>query len=88
MSNFSLVPKENLILCFELNLAIFCGYNRAENRLYTFKIRSPDRNKMLTNFANFSLFSVLFSAGSLVKLVYFYVLKRYLFSCLQGLAAS
>ena len=40
------VPTANLILCFELNFAIFCGYIWVKNifRLYTFKICSPERS--------------------------------------------
>ena len=39
-----LVPMANLILCFQLNFAIFCGYIWAKDRLYTFKLCSPERN--------------------------------------------
>ena len=38
-----LVPMANLILCFNLNFAIFCRYNWGKNQLYTFKIYSPER---------------------------------------------
>ena len=33
-----LVPMANLILCFKLNFAAFCGYIWVKNQLYTFKI--------------------------------------------------
>ena len=40
-----LVPMANLIiLCFELNFAIFCGNIWVKNRLCTFKICSPERS--------------------------------------------
>ena len=38
------VPIANLISCFELNFAIFCGYIWVTNRLYTFKICLPERS--------------------------------------------
>ena len=32
------VPMANLIVCFQLNFAIFCGHIWAKDRLHTFKI--------------------------------------------------
>ena len=44
-----LVPMANLILCFQLNFAIFCGYIWAKNRLYTFEICSLNAVITLSN---------------------------------------
>ena len=39
-----LVSMANLILCFKLNFAIFCGCIWVKNRLCAFKICSPERS--------------------------------------------
>ena len=41
-----------LILCFELNFAIFCGFIRVKSRLYTFKMRSPECSDYSNNKQN------------------------------------
>ena len=48
-----LMPMANLILCFKLHFAIFCGYFRVKNRrLYTFKIYSPEPSYYSNNKQN------------------------------------
>ena len=39
-----LMPMANLIICFQLNFAIFRGHIWAKNRLYTFERCSPERS--------------------------------------------
>ena len=47
-----LVSMANLILCFKLNFAIFCGCIWVKNRLCAFKICSPERSDYSNNNQN------------------------------------